>query len=74
MLVHGKPFCLGLWDTPGYDDYDRLRPLAYPGTVSYSLVSNCNVKDVFIVMFDIGSPSSLERVLTKWALVHDVMQ
>jgi hypothetical protein len=32
MMVQGKVFNLGLWDTAGQEDYDRLRPLSYPQT------------------------------------------
>jgi len=54
LMVDGKPINLGLWDTAGREDYDRLRPLSYPQT------------DVFFVCASISSPSSLENVKAKW--------
>jgi small GTP-binding protein len=54
MLVDGKPYNLGLWDTAGQDDYDRLRPLSYPQT------------DVFLVMFSVVNPVSFANVVSKW--------
>jgi len=53
-MVDGKPISLGLWDTAGQEDYDRLRPLSYPQT------------DVFLVTFSLVNPASFQNVRTKW--------
>jgi len=53
-MVDGKPINLGLWDTAGQEDYDRLRPLSYPQT------------DVFLICFALVNPASFENVKTKW--------
>ena len=33
-MVNDKMIQLNLWDTAGQVDYDRLRPMSYPQTVS----------------------------------------
>jgi len=54
QLQNGPLVELGLWDTAGQDDYERLRPLSYPGT------------DVVMICFSIDMPDSLENVREKW--------
>jgi len=53
VMVDGKPINLGLWDTAGQEDYDRLRPLSYPQT------------DIFLVCFSVVNPTSFEN-LSRW--------
>lgn len=57
VMIGGEPYTLGLFDTAGQEDYDRLRPLSYPQT------------DVFLVCFSVVSPSSFENVREKVILV-----
>jgi Ras-related C3 botulinum toxin substrate 1 len=47
-------YSLGLWDTAGQEDYDKLRPLSYPDT-------NC-----FLLCYSIVNPTSFRNVKTKW--------
>lgn len=44
---------LGLWDTAGQEEYNRLRPLAYP---------HC---DVFLIVFSVVEPSSFINARKK---------
>ena len=34
VMIGGEPYTLGLFDTAGQEDYDRLRPLSYPQVIS----------------------------------------
>jgi len=51
---NGKDVLLHLWDTAGQEDYDRLRPLSYPGT------------DVVLLCFSTCNRNSFESVKEKW--------
>ncbi|KAG7158853.1 Ras-related protein ced-10-like, partial [Homarus americanus] len=52
--VEGRSYPMMLWDTAGQEEYERLRPLSYPGT------------DVFIVCFALDNRASFENVTSKW--------
>ena len=54
LVVDDVKINLGLWDTAGQEDYDRLRPLSYPST------------DVFLVCFSVIAPASYDNVEGKW--------
>ena len=50
----GHPVLLHLWDTAGQEDYDRLRPLSYPGS------------DVVLLIFATTSKLSFDAITDKW--------
>ncbi|RNA37742.1 ras-related C3 botulinum toxin substrate 1 [Brachionus plicatilis] len=54
VVVDDITVSLGLWDTAGQEDYDRLRPLSYPQT------------NVFLVCFSVISPSTFTNITNKW--------
>jgi small GTP-binding protein len=54
IMVDDTPYNLGLWDTAGQEEYDRLRALCYPQT------------DVFLICFSIVDPASYDNVKQKW--------
>lgn len=55
MTYKGEKVLLYLWDTAGQEDYDRLRPLSYPGT------------DVVLLVFSLMNDISYEAVEEKWS-------
>ncbi|KAH3732616.1 small GTP-binding protein domain [Pelomyxa schiedti] len=54
IMHDGKGYNVGLWDTAGQEEYDRLRPLSYPHT------------DLFFLCYSIVNPSSLDNCREKW--------
>ena len=52
-MIAGEPYTLGLFETTGQEDYDRLRPLSYPNT------------DIFLVCFSVVNPASFENTKEK---------
>jgi len=54
MDYQGKKILLHLWDTAGQEDYDRLRPLSYPGA------------DIVLLCFSLVTDASFESVKDKW--------
>jgi small GTP-binding protein len=54
VMVDSRPYNIGLWDTAGQEDYDRLRPLSYPQT------------DVFLLCYSVVSRTAYENVKARW--------
>ena len=54
VMFDGKSVHLGLWDTAGQEEFDRLRLLSYPES------------DVIIICFSIIDESSYMNVREKW--------
>jgi small GTP-binding protein len=52
-MISGEEITIGLFDTAGQEDYDRLRPLSYPNT------------DIFLVCFSVVAPVSFENIKEK---------
>jgi len=55
MKRENEVILLHLWDTAGQEDYDRLRPLSYPGA------------DVLLLCFSTISQASYDAIREKWA-------
>ncbi|XP_023234890.1 ras-related protein ced-10-like [Centruroides vittatus] len=54
MNCDGLQVSLTLWDTAGQEDYEKLRPLSYPGT------------DVFLLCFSVDNRPSFNNIAAKW--------
>ena len=52
--MNEKPLKLILADTAGQDEFDSLRPLAYPRT------------DIFLLAYDVSKRKSLDQIEDKW--------
>jgi len=50
----GSTILLHLWDTAGQEDYDRLRPLSYPGA------------DIVLLCFSTVNRASFQAIKEKW--------
>ena len=50
LVIDGRHFNLGLWDTAGQSDYDYMRPISYPQT------------DIFLICFNVSNRESFKNV------------
>jgi len=51
----GRSVTLRLYDTAGQEEYDRLRPLSYPGT------------NIVLLCFSVAQRSTYDSISSKWA-------
>mmetsp|Transcript_11032 Transcript_11032/g.18825 ORF Transcript_11032/g.18825 Transcript_11032/m.18825 type:complete len:119 (+) Transcript_11032:56-412(+) len=54
ILMDNKPCMIRMKDTTGQEDYERLRPLAYPGT------------DCFLLCYSCTSPATFYNAKNRW--------
>lgn len=54
IMIDEKVYNLGLWDTAGQEEYDKMRTVSYPHT------------DVFVLCFSLVHPNSFENVKNRW--------
>ncbi|XP_053393141.1 ras-related C3 botulinum toxin substrate 1-like isoform X2 [Mercenaria mercenaria] len=54
VTVDGRACSISIWDTPGQEEYNRLRPLSYPHT------------DIFLMCFSLVTKSTFENIRQKW--------
>jgi len=54
IMIEDKVYNLGLWDTAGQEEYDKMRTVSYPHT------------DVFVLCFSLVHPMSFENVKNRW--------
>jgi len=55
VTYKGKTVTLRLYDTAGQEEYDRLRPLSYPGT------------NIVLLCFSVASRTTFDSISSKWA-------
>jgi len=54
LELNNSIILLHLWDTAGQEDYDRLRPLSYPGS------------DIVFLCFSVVNKTSYDAIKIKW--------
>ena len=60
LKIDNRMINLGLWDTAGQQEYNRLRPLAYP---------HC---DVFLIILSVIEPASFVNAKKKVKIDHKI--
>ena len=53
IMIAGRPINLGLWDSAGQQEYDKVRPTSYPDT------------DIFLVCFSVDNRESFQNAKSK---------